>query len=96
MHTECRDTMSRMCDLGPHCLSTLPPSAVQLSDAIQKGWFEVSDLILNPQKYCTSLQPYKVPNHNPVLALVNSKSGDNQVLKHTVAPVHYCCLPLRV
>ena len=24
-------------------MSTLPPSAVQLSDAIQKGWWEVSE-----------------------------------------------------
>ena len=27
------------------------------------------------------IQPYKVYGHNPVLALVNSKSGDNQGVK---------------
>lgn len=35
-------------------------------------------------------QPYKVCGRNPVLAMVNSKSGDNQVRKCT--NIMYCVI----
>ena len=42
VHTECRDQMEPVCTLGEHRLSILPPSALQRSNAIREGMWEVS------------------------------------------------------
>ncbi len=42
---------------------------------------EVDFVVKGLKSLIYSIQPYKVYGHNPVLALVNSKSGDNQGVK---------------
>ena len=42
VHTECKSQMESACTLGERRLSILPPSALQRSDAIRVGMWEVS------------------------------------------------------
>ncbi len=43
VHSECKDKVEKVCSLGEHCLSILPPSALQRSDVIRKGMWEVKN-----------------------------------------------------
>lgn len=65
VHTECRKQYNGYCTLGELQSAILPPSVLQKSDSIRKGMWE----------------PYKLTGGNPVLGLVNSRSGDNQGIK---------------
>lgn len=62
VHKDCRDKVDHQCTLGGLRLCILPPSAIRRSDAVHKGMWE----------------PYSVSGFSPILALVNSKSGNNQ------------------
>ena len=57
VHTECRDQMEPVCTLGEHRLSILPPSALQRSDTVREGMWEVSqhnDAVLTTSKASTN------------------------------------------
>ena len=46
VHTECQEKVDQRCTLGDLQLSILPPSALQRSDAIRKGMWEVCICVL--------------------------------------------------
>ena len=54
VHTECKSKMEKVCNLGEHRLSILPPSALQRSDAIREGMWEVIE-------HCSYLSVSHVP-----------------------------------
>ena len=45
VHSECQERVQKMCTLGDHRLSVLPPSVLQRSDTISKGMWEVSQSV---------------------------------------------------
>ncbi|XP_019863877.1 PREDICTED: diacylglycerol kinase eta-like [Amphimedon queenslandica] len=79
VHADCKDSVTTPCTLGSLNLSTLPPSAIQQSNDIVKGMWE----------------PLKLPSHDPVLAFVNSKSGDNKGVRF-LRRLKYWLNPLQV
>lgn len=79
VHIDCRDTAEPICSLGSLVTSTLPPSAVKPSDEIIYNMWE----------------PYKLSGYNPVLAFVNSKSGENKGVRF-VRRLKYWLNPLQV
>jgi diacylglycerol kinase (ATP) len=64
VHTECRESLKGdPCSLGIHRHFIVPPTLVKKSDTLRRGLWELCDV-----KLC----------QNPCLALINSRSGDNQ------------------
>ena len=55
VHTECKERVKTFCSLGEHRMSVLPPSAVQRSDAVRKGMWEVCDDVLRECGSCACL-----------------------------------------
>ena len=72
VHAECLDKVNKTCTLGEHCLSVLPPSALQRSDAIRKGMWEVRPSVCLSVCLCVHLSVCRSCCHISEVMQVNA------------------------